>query len=343
VNKGYFYNMLKNISKHLLYYSLYRSGLFKKGNAGRLLILMYHGVTEKDHTARFGRHLPAKQFEEHLLYFKKHFNILTLEEILKESAVGSRQVAAGSRQQRKPLIALTFDDGFENNLYVALPLLEKHKVPATFYIPTAALAGEILAADKIDIVRNGSKEKELIFNSATYIRKGQHRLLNKTTGENIYNSLLQLSPGNTRTALDIFSERYHFNDLLKQTDPECYRLMNGAQLKQFSSSPYVSIGSHAHTHFALSLCSNIELAYELSFSKTELERITGKKVDSVAFPYGAHNAAVVEQSKEKGYSNLLSAGRSEFKDVLPRAGIISAGSFEQNMLHVHRSFDTFGL
>ena len=330
--------MLKEVSKQILYSSLFKTGLFQKGQTGKRLILMYHGVTEKDHTGYFGRHLPAKQFEKHLTYFKKHFNIISLEELLKGSAVSSGKGSS----IRKPSIALTFDDGFENNLSVALPLLEKHRIPATFYVCTFALnKQDVLYADIIDAVRVNRKEKELEFGHETYIRQGRHRLLNKNDGSNIYEKLVTLSARQLQKAITEFSTRYDAASALGSTDQACYRLMNEAQVKQLSSSSFAHVGSHCKEHLALSTCDEPTLKNELQGSKEALESITGKKVDSIAFPYGDHNATIVEQSKKAGYSTLLSAGQSEFKEVLPRAGIISAGSFEQNMIHVHRSFEVF--
>jgi peptidoglycan/xylan/chitin deacetylase (PgdA/CDA1 family) len=297
---------------------------------------MYHGVTGKDHTNHFGRHLPAEQFEKHLIYFKKYFRILSLDEL----AASSTTRLSGS--DKRPAIALTFDDGFENNLTCALPILEKHKVPATFFIPTFALnkPGQLLA-DLIDVTRAFTKEKELRFNGTLFRKKGPHRLLSPE-GKNIYRELIDLSPAQLKKAFREFEGIYNTRALLSQTEPECYRLLNEAQVKELSSSTYVTLGSHTREHFALSRCTDSELEEELTSSKKELERISGKKITSLAFPYGDHDKRVIEKSEQAGYDTLLSAGKSEFSDVLPRVGITSAGSFAQNMLQIHKAFARFG-
>ena len=300
----------------------------KKGEHSRL-ILLYHGVSSRDLSPINARHLPAKQFEQHLKYFLKHFDLLSMEEILE------------AKTRKRPGLALTFDDGFENNLHTALPLLEKYKVPATFFIPSIALEKKfILPSDRIDIVRWGIKEKALEFAGRTFIKKGRHRLLEKNTGENIYSYLQRSGPAQTETRLDEFCKRYSFEEHLAACPREAYALLDVKQLEQLSSSPRVTIGSHARTHCALGPCDPGELKNELELSKLKLESCTGKKINSLAFPYGNYTPGVIKAAENSGYGILLAAGRiNKGETVLPRAAMISGGTFEQNMLHVHRAFE----
>ena len=79
---------------------------------------------------------PAR-FERQLQWLARWRRVVTLEETLRSPA-------------RKNLIALTFDDGYQDNLTVALPLLEKYQMPMTIFI-TAGFVGRegYLSADEV--------------------------------------------------------------------------------------------------------------------------------------------------------------------------------------------------
>ena len=87
---------------------------------------MYHGVRTGQLRIN-GRHITAKHFEKQLQYFKRKFSVVPLDQLCEMKFAGV--------VPEKHAIALTFDDGFVNNLTVALPLLEKYGLPATFLKP----------------------------------------------------------------------------------------------------------------------------------------------------------------------------------------------------------------
>ena len=327
--------MLKRLAKKMIFKSEFKTGRHKKtGSVNHRLILMYHGVSLKDLSKLNRRHLDTDQFEEHLIYFTKNFSILSMPEIVDQKEKGE-----------KPFIALTFDDGYANNLMNALPLLEKYNVPATFFIPALLIdkSDAILYADKVDIVRSLTKEKELIFHNRAFPVNGKIVMRDEFFGKGIYDLLQNLPTQELQRSMKNFCTRYNFNDSLKEINSEGYKLMDTKQLKQLADSPMVTIGSHAYSHYALDTCSNQEIENELKNSKVKLEACIQKEITSIAYPYGIYNKRIISLSKEAGYKTLVAAG--EVQDpgsVVPRVGIISGGTFEQNMLSIHKAFDRFG-
>lgn len=83
-------------------------------------ILVYHLILPED----------RRRFEEHILFLKNHYRLVTANMLYKERCAISSL----------PLAAITFDDGFRILMADALEILEKHKVKATFFIPTGFVA-----------------------------------------------------------------------------------------------------------------------------------------------------------------------------------------------------------
>lgn len=80
---------------------------FHKRKQGRR-ILCFHDIQDQ------------ALFEERIVWLKKHFRFSTLETLLATNSESS--------------LALTFDDAYESWINNVLPVLEKHEIPATFFI-----------------------------------------------------------------------------------------------------------------------------------------------------------------------------------------------------------------
>ena len=79
------------------------------------LILMFHGISLSKNNPFNSRHTYIKDFEQQLIYLKKHTNIVSIKDYFQENF-----------HPTKINVAITFDDGYLNNLIYALPILEKY-------------------------------------------------------------------------------------------------------------------------------------------------------------------------------------------------------------------------
>lgn len=80
--------------------------------------------------------------------------------------------------------------------------------------------------------------------------------------------------------------------------------LSRSQLKSLAASPLCTIGSHLVTHPMTRFLSTEELKRELLESRLTLERLTGKPVTHLAFPYGSAYACSlrdVRLAKKSGY------------------------------------------
>jgi peptidoglycan/xylan/chitin deacetylase (PgdA/CDA1 family) len=105
--------------------------LSPSGPAGRLSVLIFHRVLAQPDSL-FPEEVDAQRFESLCRWLRSWFNVLPLDEAV-------RRLASGSLPARA--LALTFDDGYADNFHVALPILLRHRLPATFFVATGFLDG----------------------------------------------------------------------------------------------------------------------------------------------------------------------------------------------------------
>jgi peptidoglycan/xylan/chitin deacetylase (PgdA/CDA1 family) len=66
-------------------------------------------------------------------------------------------------------------------------------------------------------------------------------------------------------------------------------------------SDLIAIGSHTATHPHLTELSDEDAADQLASSRRDLERLLGRPVDTLAFPYGDHDGRIVSLARAAGY------------------------------------------
>lgn len=105
----------------------------------RAVILMYHSLGDN------GRFFTVKSddFRVQLEYLKRHeYNVVSLAALL-------RYLAEGKVPPRT--VAITFDDGYEDNYFVAFPLLKKHNFPATIFLANGLASADLPLLNKDQI------------------------------------------------------------------------------------------------------------------------------------------------------------------------------------------------
>jgi glycosyltransferase involved in cell wall biosynthesis/peptidoglycan/xylan/chitin deacetylase (PgdA/CDA1 family) len=101
-----------------------------------LTILAYHRVLPLQESLLYpfqSMVMPRDLFEQQMSHLRQHYTMLTLLEAverLRENDLPPRSVC------------VTFDDGYRDNFDVALPILKKYGVPATFFVVTGVMEGK---------------------------------------------------------------------------------------------------------------------------------------------------------------------------------------------------------
>src|SRR5699024_678583 len=90
------------------------------------------------------------------------------------------------------------------------------------------------------------------------------------------------------------------------------------EIKKVSDSDIISIQSHTmnHEHFNdAEVAEKVDIHEEIAESKMLLEEITGKRVSTLAYPYGAYNPNVIEETKkEYDYAVTTTYGIADLND-----------------------------
>lgn len=87
-----------------------------------VFILFYHRVSDSFPNPWT---LNCQEFKKQIDWFQKKFRLVSLDEC-------QRLISAGKNDQ--PTLAITFDDGYAENLEFAVPLLVERKIPFTYFV-----------------------------------------------------------------------------------------------------------------------------------------------------------------------------------------------------------------
>ena len=87
-------------------------------------MLMYHRVASLE-SDRWGLAVQPERFAGHMQLLRERFNPISLPDLL-------AALRGGGVPRRS--VAVTFDDGYRDNLTVAKPLLERYGVPGTVFV-----------------------------------------------------------------------------------------------------------------------------------------------------------------------------------------------------------------
>lgn len=91
-------------------------------------ILMLHTVNNHPEQSPMGQlSVSARGLDSYLKVFKQwHYQMISMDDLINKNY-----------DQKKPFVVLTFDDGYKDNLTVALPVLKKYNARATIFVNPA--------------------------------------------------------------------------------------------------------------------------------------------------------------------------------------------------------------
>lgn len=240
-----------------------------QGPNGRLSILIFHRVLPEVDPL-FPDEPDAIRFNRIMSWVKSWFNILPLD-------LAVNALKSGKLPPRAA--AITFDDGYADNRTVALPILKKHGLPATFFIATGFLDGGRMWNDTIVESIRQAKARPIDLQPLGLGLHANNRTADKRAAiEKIIGKIKYLP----------LPDRVEITEKIADTlncPPPVDLMMTSGQVREMHAAG-MQIGAHTISHPILACIDLSTAEREIASSKKQLETLTGAPVSLFAYPNG---------------------------------------------------------
>ncbi len=234
----------------------------------RFTILIYHRVlAEKD--SLLNAEPDAETFNWQMELLAQYFRPVPLFQALQELAEG--EVYPGT-------VCVTFDDGYADNFEVALPILKRWNVPATFFIATNYLEpGRMWNDTVIETVRRFEGSEVDLSDLGFGVEKLSTIVHRRALIRKVLSSLKYMPLTDRSSAAELLGERV--------TDLPNNLMMSAQQVQQLSTAG-MEVGAHTVNHPILSRLTEKESKCEILESVNQLETLIGRRPRFFAYPNG---------------------------------------------------------
>lgn len=258
---------------------------------GRLSILIFHRVLPRQDEI-FPDDVHAQRFDQICTWLKQWFEVLPLDQAGKMLAEGRLPTRA---------CCITFDDGYADNHEVALPILQKHGLTATFFIATGFLGGGRMWNDTvIESVRH-CRQQELDFGA-----HGRYALTDLAARRAAIEAII----GKIKY-LPVAERLAASNELLERSGVQLgEHLMMGTDGVRGLRDAGMQIGAHTVSHPILARTESQIARQEILDSKRYLEDLLAQDCSLFAYPNGKPGRDYlpehVDMVRELGFKTAVS-------------------------------------
>jgi peptidoglycan/xylan/chitin deacetylase (PgdA/CDA1 family) len=314
---------------------LSRSGAFRLGDSlssRRLRVLTYHRVIPREHVAdkcRASNTVYTDEFDEQMAFVNRHYRVLDRDEL--------RACLNGDTPIPRHAMAITFDDGYENNFAHALPVLRRHGLHAAFFVTTGLIGrtDRLFWFDRLDRLLAAVSPDAVL--ARIVERDGSIRFVSGTRPGAYFKTLSSVRQAEILDDL----ERHFASAGLRDTARPLYRTMTWEQVRALVAAG-MTVGSHSASHQILSAVPPEEAVRELRSSRAKIERETGGSCWCFAYPNGERNdfrpsdeRAVADAGYTCAFTQMPgSIGPRSPRFALSRIPVPDTGDMRIFLLHV---------
>lgn len=148
---------LKSTVSPLLDHAGWFDGSMERLTASGWTIVLYHRIVDEPDGGLLSAGMCVSQdhFDAQMAYLRRSFSPIRMDH------------AIARLERGEPLppraVSVTFDDGYLDNLDIAWPVLQRHQIPATLFVPTGGLAcGEPYWWDRVAAAFSATAERGLV-------------------------------------------------------------------------------------------------------------------------------------------------------------------------------------
>jgi len=283
----------------------------------RVPILTLHRVN--DDRDPFMASLPTAVFAARMSHIARHYKVFTVEDLAMRLREGTAPRNA---------LAITFDDGYRDNLTHAAPILRRLGLPATIFLVTGHIdSPHALWFDRL----------ALAFKSATArrVELADGRVFPLTT---VTERLAALDEARAHLKQVPDAERTpsveRLVEALKPTPERPKRLMLSWDEASALRGLGFAIGAHTITHPIMSRLAPGQVRDEIYGSKAMIEKHLGTPVRAFAYPTGQpedYNEAVTEVVREAGFTCAVTTNRGLNDADTPVLELRRGGPWEEHV------------
>lgn len=294
------------------------------------VIVMYHGVTANSLGVPNWCQVQQADFEQQIAFLSAEYSVIGLAELMKRLAEGM--------PLPERAVCITFDDGFRNVYQTAFPILRKYETPATVFLVTGLIGGDVPPWPELVYAMLAQSERGAV----AFESEELPLTTDRERASAIDKILLHLKSIATEQK-DLL-----LRDLLAQVAPRGIlplaelAMLNWEEVDEMNKSELMTFGSHTHTHPILARCSEEMQAKELHTSRSVLLEHCCSG-DLFAYPNGRssdYTAKTKQLLRSEGYGCGLTTVRGVNRrqvDLyeLYRVGVganMKFSEFEVNML-----------
>lgn len=275
---------------------LYYSGLvrlarwFMQRSGRRLIILNYHRASGGD-------------LQRHLLYLRRHYRMLHLDEALEELYSPNRP-PKNPHDRRTPLV-LTFDDGYHDNYTHAFPLALKLQIPITiFLIPGYIESGDYFWwGEGRRLVRRATADKVTFAERTFHLQEADAR----SQLASVIDTHLRhaTSIAEREASLAAFRRLLAVSTTVLPSEQD-EQPLTWQEIRVMLQSGQVSFGAHTLHHPILACLSDpAEVRQEVAACRQVLEAHLDRPIRIFAYPIGRYEHIgphAIQAVQEAGYA-----------------------------------------